>query len=141
MMLSLFPWKLLLSQAVCGASVPWFHRGLAYPGSIGGFGHPCPRGQDCSWSLLTCRPTPRAPPRGPLHSLWHPEFPDSSAQLCGLLGNILSLAPWTMAAHRVGNGTGLRVDTAWGQARFSVASVSPDSQLLWCHCLGVGTLT
>lgn len=92
--------------------------------------HPSPAG-----------PTPRAPPQGPLLSLWHPEFPDSSAQLCGLLGNILSLAAWTLTACKVGTGRCLRVDTARSQAHSSVASVSPDSQLLWCCCLGAGTLT
>ena len=64
-------------------------------------------------------PPPRAPPRGPLLSLWHPEFPDSSAQLCGLLGNILSLAAWTLTARKVGTGNHLRVDTARGQAHSS----------------------
>lgn len=113
--LALFPSGALTIHVLMGRTVP---------------SHPSPAG-----------PPPRAPPRGPLLSLWHPEFPDSSAQLCGLLGNILSLAAWTLTARKVGTGKHLRVDTARGQAHSSVASVSPDSQLLRCCCLGAGTLT
>lgn len=72
-----------------------------------------------------------------MEKVWHPEFPDSSAQLCGLLGNILSLAPCTLATRRVGTGKCLRVATVQGQARFfcgfrfSRFSASP-VLLPWC---------
>lgn len=66
---------------------------------------------------LTCwKPTPRGLPlRGPSF-LSGITVSVGSAQLCGLLGNILSLAP-CMAARRVGTGKHLRV--AWCEAKLA----------------------